>query len=258
MIKYESANAKTQNLIDECYRIYEKCSANDGVSNTFFIDEDYRDYSAKPFLYYAMDGEMVGFLSVYPIDNFNVEFCIYVDPDYRRQHIASELFFRMVSDFEACSFKCSLPDDEDDAISEHNAELDTAKTFLEKMGFHFASTECKMTMSKNDYIGVATPMEVKTDVSEERIVVTGIVDEKPIGRVIVSAFNMVACIHDVEIDEELREQGYGYQLVMTVLSQTFDRYDTIQLHVTKENEPAFNLYRKCGFQINESIKTYEL
>ena len=64
--------------------------------------------------------------------------------------------------------------------------------------------------------------------------------------------------NDIEIDEEYRNNGYGYQLITNVLSQLFTNYDTVHLHVTKENEPAVLLYRKCGFDIQESVEIFEL
>lgn len=248
MITYDVAFAKTQNLIDSCNSIFEECTANDNFSQTFFIDDDYKDYSSHPFLYYAIkDEKMIGFLSTYPIDKYNVEFCLYVLPDFRRNHIASELFFRMVTDFDSCSFKCMLTPD---------SEL--AKSFLEKMGFQYGSTECQMVANKKDFSNDADKIEINVDIADEMINISAYENEEFIGQAKVSASNMIACIHDVEIIEEKRGEGLGYKLVMTLLSQTFDKYDTVTLHVTKENKPAFNLYQKCGFKIKDVIEIYEL
>ncbi len=247
-IEYNKSFCKTQNLINDCRRISQICNDYDNQKNPFFIDEEYKDFSDYPCVYFAMENnKIVGFISVYVIDKYNVELCGFVLPEYRRNQIASNLFFRMVMDFDSSSFR--LPTDCGNEIG--------AK-FAKKMGFVYTATECSIKLEKGDFDADFVSVDLSPHKENDEIEITGSIDDIQIGQVIISAFDMCACIHDVEVFEKFRRNGYGYRMMCSVLKDIFDKYDSAILHVTKENIPAYEMYKKIGFEEIEVLKYFEI
>ena len=81
--------------------------------------------------------------------------------------IGTNLFLRLVSEFDSCSYTFSL-----------DPENNTGKAFLEKLGFTYASTEKSMSLSKEDFNFDAEPIELKIENEEESnlLKITGIID----------------------------------------------------------------------------------
>lgn len=248
MIDYCKSFNKEAKLTGKCNEIQRCCNDFDGLNTPFFIDSDYRDFSDTPWLYYAMDhGQMIGFLSVYEIDRFNSEVCLFILPTYRRKKIATHLFSMMVMDFPSKSFQVS--------ISPLN---DFGKSFLLKTGFVYCSTECSMQLMKSHFTPYDKPLSLIPQKQDSQIVVQAKIDETSVGSALLSVFGETVCIHDVEIYEDFRGKGYGYQFIMTLLNHIFAKYDRVVLHVTKNNIPAYKLYQKAGFSCTETLDYYEL
>lgn len=55
------------------------------------------------------------------------------------------------------------------------------------------------------------------------------------------------------VNPNLRKQGHGKVLVKSLCYQGYKRFrvETFSLFVNKNNQAAFNLYRKLGFQVSE-------
>jgi ribosomal protein S18 acetylase RimI-like enzyme len=247
-IKYIKSFEQTQKLQNEIKRIYSICSKHYSVKQPFFIDTDYDRSSELPWLYYAtISDTMQGFLSVYPIDDYNVEFCLFVLPEATRQGIGTKLFSMMATDFSDYALQGSLTQDNN-----------IGKSFSQKMGFAFSSTECSMKLTKSDFVFSGSPLSISAEKADNIFIITGIAKGKEIGQVCISDSGSTACIHDVEIYEPFRRKGYGYQLLGTVLTAIFKNHVTAVLHVTKDNYPAYNLYKKLGFNLVESLDYYEL
>ena len=247
-INYEKFYTKTNELVEQFESIAGDCIKHDNLEHSFFVDDEYKSSIHVPFAYGAYDEEkLIGFLSVYSIDNYNIEFCVFVLPDYRNQEVASNLFFRMVMDYESRSYRVPIvPGNE------------AGECFVKKMGLTFASCELGMSLSKDNFKAIDDDIVLKSDIEDENLIVHGYVDDVCVGQAIVYGDNGYACIHDVEIDEELRQNGYGYRLMMAVLKDAFFKFNTVVLHLTKENTPALKLYQKIGFKINEEYNYYEI
>jgi GNAT superfamily N-acetyltransferase len=247
-IKFHKTFQQTSDLIHSCEKISSTCNEFDGLQNPFFVDDAYEDYSDFPWLYYAsIHSHMVGFLSIYKIDSYNMEICGFVLPQYRRNKIATSLFSKMVTDFESKYFQLSM-----------DLNNDFGKAFVSQMGFGYCSTECSMKLDKNDFSPFNNTLELIPEKQQQQILIHGRFNDVEVGRAIISVFHSTACIHDVEIFEEYRRNGYGYKLIATLLNHIFEKYDSTFLHVTKENIPAYNLYRKIGFQVVRELEYYDL
>lgn len=247
-LKFHKSHRFTQELVDSCEKISSECNDFDGLDTPFFIDMEYDNHSKLPYLYYAVsDSQIVGFLSVYVIDSHNAEICVFVLPQYRRNKIASNLFAMMVYDYKSVSFQLSLEGDND-----------FGKSFIGKMGFGYCSTECSMQLKKEQYIPSGNLLSLTPEKQDDGIIVRGLSDGKEIGSCVISVFDNIVCIHDVEVYETYRGKGHGYQLVNTLLNHIFEKYDSAILHVTKENEPAYRLYKKVGFEVIQELEYYEV
>lgn len=247
-INFHKSFQQTESFIASCHKISSVCNHFDQQKNPFFIDEEYDSLSRKPWLYYAtLDTEMIGFLSVYVIDAYNVEICCFVLPEYRRKKVATNLFSRMVVDYDCQSFQLSMA-----------TGNKTGKAFATKMGFEYCSTECSMQLDKKNFSVFKDTLSLIPEKQNDEISVCGNIDGTEVGRSVISVFNNTVCIHNVEIYEEYRGKGYGYLFIGTLLNHIFAKYDTAILHVTKENAPAYGLYRKIGFETVQELEYYEL
>lgn len=247
-IKFHKSFHHAQNLIDTIKEISLTCNQFDNLCNPFFVDDVYKDSSVFPWLYYATDNsKIIGFISIYIIDTYNVEICGFVLPKYRRNKIGTNLFSMMVMDFHSKSFQLSM-----------DVENEIGKTFVSQMGFVYASTECNMQLDKNNYTEFKETLSLTPQKQDGEIIITGIINDKEIGQSIISVFDTTVCIHDVEIYEQYREKGYGYRLIGTLLNHIFEKYNLAILHVTKENTPAYRLYKKIGFVTVQELEYYEI
>ena len=247
-IDYKKLYSKKQEDVDAFQALANECISYDGLAHSFFVDEEYTASIHVPYAYAAYaENNLVGFLSVYKLDDYNVELCVFVKPEYRKEKIASNLFFRMITDYDSMSYR--IPILPGNSIGEQ---------FATKMGLVFTSREIGMKLSKEDFSPIDDDIKLDSNVDGENLVVEAYVDDLRVGRAIVYGTSSAACIHDVEIDEELREKGYGYRMTMAILKDAFMKFDDVLLHVTYENTPALALYKKIGFSIVSEINYYEI
>lgn len=252
-----------------CDELNKKCFANDGFKNYFFVRADEYDYelpeSENPYCYLAYDDsdELIAFLGFVKINKTNLEVCMAVDPDYRRQKIGTNLFLRLVSEFDSCSYHVSL-----------DPSNEIGKAFLEKLGFEYTSTEKSMYLTKDAFKFDVEPIELQIESDESiegfdnLLKISGLIEidqddsdetiKKEIGWLYLAKEDSCFSLFDIEVNEEFREKGYGNRLLQTTLKDAFKHADKIILHVTNDNTPAINLYEKNGFKVLETIDIYEI
>lgn len=247
-ITFQKTYSLSTDLVQSCFHLSDICNETDHLSNPCFVDEDYDADCGLPCLYYALDNsDIIGFLSVYIIDSYNAEICIFVLPKYRKNQVGSELFARMVADYNSYSFQLSMV-----------PKNEIGKQFISKMGFEYCSTECSMELIRDNYFPVKNTVSLTPVKHANEIIITGMISKQEIGQCIISVFDDFVCIHDVEIWEKYRGKGYGYRLITTVLNHIFEKYNNVVLHVTKDNIPAYHLYTKVGFHILQELDYYAL
>ena len=269
-MQIDKQSIRHKNVEEMCDALNEKCMAHDGFLNYSFLKESEYDYNLpeteNPYAYLVFDDsdELVAYLGFLKIDANNMQVCMAVDPKSRRQRIGTNLFLRLVSEFDSYSYSVSLdPDNE------------IGKAFLETLGFNFASKEISMELSEGDFKFDANPIElnIENDESNEELnadsaplKITGIINEeiddktveKEIGWLYLIKDENSFCLCDIEVNEEFREKGYGNRLLQTTLRDAFKHADKIILHVTSDNTPAIKLYEKNGFKTLETIDIYEI
>lgn len=63
-----------------------------------------------------------------------------------------------------------------------------------------------------------------------------------------------AILYSFAVDSRYRRQGIGARLLQkSIHEMRLNSVNHIILHVTMDNEPAVNLYRKVGFKITEEL-----
>lgn len=93
--------------------------------------------------------------------------------------------------------------------------------------------------------------------NEDEIIFEIFKDNNNIGSCFVSIFETCGCIHNVEINEAFRGNGYSKLLLQYSLYDIKNICQNIILHVTKENVPAYNLYKKLNFITTSEIIYYD-
>ncbi len=261
-MRIEKVSVRNEYLEKICNALDLKCSSKDSFKNYSFVKQNEYDFdlpeSENPFAYLMYDEDnLVAYLGYVKIDKNNLQVCMAVDPDYRRQKLGTNLFLRLVSEFDSCSYQVSL---------DPNNEI--GKAFLEKLGFTFTSTEKSMSLAKEDFDFDAEPIELKIESDEESnlLKITGIIDletdEEPIkeevGWLYLAKKDSSFSLFDIEVKEDFREKGYGNRILQTTAKDAFKQADKILLHVSDNNIPATRLYEKNSFKTLETIDIYEL
>ena len=218
-MRVDKQSIRHKNIETLCGALDKKCLEHDGYLNYSFLKESEYDYSlpedenAFAYLVFDEDDNLIAYLGYLKIDSNNMQVCMAVDPDHRRQKIGTNLFLRLVSEFDSCSYQVSL-----------DPSNEIGKSFLEKLGFEYTSTEKAMCLSKEDFSFDADAIE----------------------------------LFDIEVKEEYREKGYGNRILQTTIKDAFKQADKIILHVSTNNTPALKLYKKVGFKTIDTIDCYEL
>ena len=270
-MRIEKQSIRQKNIEEICGALDKKCLEHDMFLNYSFLRESEYDYdlpeSENPYCYLAFDEEdnLIAYLGFVKLNNNNMQLCMAVDPEYRRQKLGTNLFLRLVSEFDSFSYSVSL-----------DPENEIGKAFLEKLGFNFASREMTMGLYDEDFHFDSEPIELKIETeadnpeleTENLLKVTAIIDEtvenkdepikKEIGWLYLIKDGAIFCLCDIEIDESYREQGYGHRLLQSTIQDAFKHAEEIVLHVTSDNTPAINLYKKNGFKTLETIDIYEI
>ena len=266
-MQIDKQSIRHKNVEEMCDALNKKCTAHDGFLNYSFLKESEYDYNLpeteNPYAYLMFDDadELVAYLGFLKIDANNMQVCMAVDPKRRRQRIGTNLFLRLVSEFDSYSYSVSL-----------SPENKVGKTFLETLGFNFASKEISMELTKDLFSFDAEPIKLKIENDEESdsatptLKMTGVIQEemgdntvdKEIGWLYLIKDRNCFCLCDIEVDEDYREKGYGNRLLQSTLMDAFKNADRIILHVTSDNTPAIKLYEKNGFKTLETIDLYEL
>lgn len=242
-IKSYAYNQLTPEILFTCDSISGICNEYDNMKSPYFIDDE---TLTKPILFCGyMESTMAGFLSVYEIDLQNIEICGFVLPEYRKKSIFTKLLKELHRDYSQYRLHTSLP-----------KSSTIAKSAVQSLGFHYCSTECKMVLSRENYLPKESYFILFQESENETDIYYLSDTDIDFGYCLVNVQKKSAILHDVEIYEEFRHKGYGYELLCLVLNHLFERCDHVILHVTKENIPAYKLYTKLGFLCIEEMEYY--
>lgn len=237
----------SSDLKKNCFDIYNKCLKYNKFIPTLFQDNIAN--ATLPILYYATcNGTQIGFIHVDCLEGFYAELYGYVLPEFRNQKIMSLLFDTLLNDYDDYTMTITID-------PRNRNEMNIISHF----GFECVRTEYLMKTDLQKFKPQKNTVLLKSIPTESGEKYLYIEDNKIIGSCIVDKINSsCACIHDVFINENDRNQGYGLILMTSILSHLNSDFHYAILHVTKENIAAVKLYNKLGFEVVESAFVFEI
>lgn len=225
-------------LIHWCNALYQLCCDFDEQKHSCCFEDEFDVFTDYPRLYYAVyEKKILGFLSTYIIDANSVEFCLFVHPKFRNRQIGTMLLREFLKDYNMKNMEVSVTPDNRTGIQ-----------FLEKNSFYFASTELLMGTQLKSFMsrGCAKLNMQKDSLSNN---FKYMIDSECAGLCNISFLSDThICISDMEIFKKYQNQGFGFQFLYKILQEMSRYCDNAILHVTKENLPAYKLYKKLGFE----------
>lgn len=268
-MRIDKESIRKEYVEEQCGALCQECMEHDGFKIHSFVKASEYDFelpeSENPFVYLVYDDsdKLIAYLGYVKINKTNLEVCMAVDPDFRRQKIGTNLFLRLVSEFDSCSYQVSL---------DPNNEI--GKAFLEKLGFEYTSTEKAMCLAKEDFHFNCEPIELQIEADDSvegfdnLLKITGVIEiekedsvepiKEEVGWLYLAKEDSCFSLFDIEVKEEYREQGYGNRILQTTIRDAFKQVDKIILHVSTNNTPAIKLYEKTNFKTIDTIDCYEI
>lgn len=271
---FEFISKVNNEIYEKLSDIANRCNEFDNVKNTFFIDDEdckidtnvestegiendnfFENYDTLEDNYpkviiARMAEKIIGFISIYLIDESSAEICGFVLPEYRNNNIGNYLMEKFSNELEY--FYISIP------VAKDNK---TAPNFLKTNGYYPSTTECSMVITTDNIVEKPSSFDCSIDFkkteNEDEIIFEIFKDNNNIGSCFVSIFETCGCIHNVEINEAFRGNGYSKLLLQYSLYDIKNICQNIILHVTKENVPAYNLYKKLNFITTSEIIYYD-
>ena len=235
-------------LKQQCETLYNECCTIDSLKHPCCFEDDFDLFPNSPRLYYVtLENRLLGFLSVYILDDNNVEICTFVHPDDRKKHIGQKLLNLFFDDYDTTNIEVSMAPNNNLGIK-----------FLIQNNFQLSSTELLMSVQLSSFIKKNTYKPSFKKVFSSHTF-KYIMDNKYIGSCHISFLSDTHIfISDVEISENYRNKGLGYQFMREVFDNFAPFFTSASLHVSKENIPAYKLYQKLGFKESDSTLIYTL
>ncbi len=206
---------------------------------------------------------LVGYLGVCSFDSAVWEVNGMVRPSYRNQGIFTELFRRLLDEFNARSPQELL------LLSDKKSA--SGLRFIERLHANYHHAEYDMVLNASDFehhgefvehggdssslLRSKSTLDVqKTDAEQHTFV--GTIDGKIIGRVRLELLPDTGGIYALEVVPEYRGHGYGRALLNWSIAKLISmRAKTVILQVDTDNARALNLYTSAGF-VEESAMLY--
>ena len=277
-------NEPNEEIIKEIREVELICKEHDKINGSIFLDTSINFNSEIKSLFLLYDNSvLVSLISMFIPTNDEAEISAYTLPEYRQKG-----YFRILLD-EAIKeiTKYNIPDlifvcepqsnDGKGAIEKLKSEYDFTEYLLRYSGSlndmkSLQIPEVKLYEAKkedleaiinlsqdifNDSYDDAKSMITKSFESENRIQYIAMLDEKLIGMGSASFENDEASIFGLGVSPQYQGKGFGGAILKLVLTDLNNRGSkNITIEVDSTNKNAFNLYRKCGFEVETSFDYY--
>ena len=268
-------NALPEKEKQELFELVQECNKADGGYRLPYLDNNYNADPEMPAFFLAeMDGQTIGFLSVYADEPSQAEVSLYVLPAYRRQGVANQLLIA----FSKVADKYDLTEIE--YVAEQaflNEQSDFARRFdyqEDEAEIWLAQPVQTFPLEKREGIEV---LQGSLDLAEEIAVFQSQVFETPLdvalkyareavsrassllyilkkdGRVVASVsvdtdFG-TNYFFGLAVDQDFQGQGLGSYLLLASM-QDLNKLNgqEFQIVVEKQNTRALKLYKKLGFK----------
>lgn len=279
-----STNKLTAKQIKSIERLLKKVHNFDHTFRDPYLASDYNFDKDMPafFLAYNDAEDLIGLLATYA-DSKDVEIQLKVDPDFRRQGVASRLYQTFLKetksyDLNTVSFVTEevFLDKNPDLIKNLNLiryeseELQLSRKYmkedldesLEDTDLIFEKASLKdvdeltqlMHEAFDSDIDIANRYNIASIESDTVDIYVLRNDKDIISRVSVDFASDVNYMYSVATKKEYLRQGHAYTLLAKTIKE-FENKDTkdFQIAVDAENIKAKNLYEKLGFKVDTKI-----
>ena len=268
-------NALPEKEKQALFELVQECNKVDGGYRLPYLDNNYNADPEMPAFFLAdMDGQTIGFLSVYADEPSQAEVSLYVLPAYRRQGVANQLLvaFSKVADkydlteIEYVAEQAFLNEQSDFArrfdYQEDEAEIWLAQpvqTFpLEKregievlQGSLDLAEEIAVFQSK----AFGTPLDVALKYAREAVSSASSLlyilkkDGRVVASVSVDTDFGTNYFFGLAVDQDFQGQGLGSYLLLASMQDLNElNGQEFQIVVEKQNTRALKLYKKLGFK----------
>lgn len=279
--KFSEASEKIKKEIREVELI---CKEHDKLNGSIFFDTsiNYNPKIKSLFLLYDND-ILISLISMFIPTRDEAEISAYTLPKYRRKGYFKKLLHEAIKELSKYNisdliFVCEpQSNDGNKVIEKLKAEFDFTEYLLRynnsvddmevrptpEINVEEAEKEDLESLIHlsqeifNDKYEDAKSMIMKSFESENRIQYMGLLDQKLIGIASVSFENDEASISGFGISPQYQGKGFGRAMLKRILRDLKNRgREHITIEVDSTNKNAFNLYRKCGFEVEMSFDYY--
>lgn len=222
-----------QSLVDACRK-------KEPVTLSFPFDD------ADLYVLYEEDGQICSACAFMKEDEETYECSAFTAPIFRRRGMFSELLDAAMDELpEDCQFLFYTDHKSADTIAVLDA-YEAEPLFHEHM----------MELSEIPVLSETPSMSLTMEETLNEQTLTYHYTS-PCGTVFFSVFSDYYYLYGFEIQEDLRGQGYGNQMLLHVLCDlTAKKSMPVRLQVSGDNLPAMALYKKTGFRITETLSCY--
>lgn len=248
-------------MIDESLRKHleydtRKSNTFDNCHQPFMLDNDEELFPNVPKFYLLKKNTHIcSMCSIYFIDEQTVYLYGFTKPTERRKGYMKQLMDDVLQTLRPLAISHYIVPISKDNLSGLHFVTHQNATLLE--------TECHMVCNLDILNTTESFDSVKLCCSKDNefsvYTLVSADTSQQLGQLFCLIENFSAAIFDVEIWEEFQGIGYGSQFLSLVMKELKNNgLKTITLHVTRENTPAYHLYRKHGFVETETILYFEL
>ena len=280
----KSLNTLNEEIIKEIRELELLCIQYDNLKGEIFLDNSLtfnRDIK-NIFLAYE-DEKLISLIYMFIPRKKEAEISAYTMPEYRRRGYFKELLLRAIKELQEYNipdilFVCESQskngkevikhihgkydfteyvlkyNSENNIVKKHNdSRLELYKAKLEDMDTLITLNE---KIFKQSYEEIKT-MVMNTFKSQDRESYLGVLNGEFIGMGALAFDGDEVTIFDFGVCPKHQGRGIGQELLMLLIKEIKNlNRNNIILEVDSENERAFNLYKKCGFEIQRAVEYY--
>lgn len=280
-MKIETANRLTENQMTEILNLETVAFCEDALENHAFLSNEINFDNTLQCFYMGYENDvLVAFLTTFMPTSYEAEILAVTHPQYRGKGCFKKLFqsaketlllaginkILMVVEPKSKRGVEVLKTFEGTKLerSEYRMSYNGSETLLEYPDLHFYEVN-----NQNKEIFSEITRDAFPDLEESSNFIDTVISSKnrkgyvaykeeiPVGVFDINYEEGDTFLYGVAIDTPYRGKGFGKQLVGFVLTEGLKKMDKVVLDVDSENPTAFNLYKKCGFEIDFQVDYYK-
>lgn len=272
----------SENIVNEVHRLEQICKNQDNLKGSIFVDTTMNFDQDMKTIFLLYDGkQLISLLTMFVPTQHEAEITALTLPSQRGKGYFKKLLSKAVEEL----IKYEIPE----VLFVIESQSMTGKYVSTHLGAQYDFTEYSLRLDNRKYVPLATnrlkylrpsekdlkrlidtSMRIFEDSYEDaqgmivnifqsntRDQYLGILNDEIIGMGSSSRDGDEVSIFGFGITPEFRSKGYGYELLHLIVVQLRQSgIREIVIEVDSNNEPAFNLYQKFGFQTEVAFEYY--